>query len=353
MAEKLLSSPPYREQPPRTTLGRPSKMFSGFEVITIKPSRRRTGPHKGTMSPPGLVALALMAKYISDPKAQSHGSAVTGFEVGYIGVCNDQELQEEAARLATRKTGKRGRPMRNLAYSYVWHLPHFNKPKPGGGKARDAWSVAHHLWKLDQEERRFIATQVARRLGIKKAKLAWNLKEDGAHDLHLTSLNESRDEGVLQPMRSPGMRKKLVAISDAIHYALNLKRARENRPRLTTMTEARARIAEEMGYQLLPDLIARRSEEEELSEWKDILPRLGAWLSAAGHFLNGSGELKGRPYISVTLGGKAKAKRYVLSDLQCAVDKRLDQRLVPKGDQPDFDQNLSDDMPEALPIGWV
>ena len=208
-------------------------------------------PNKGTMSPPGLVAFAMMTKYISDPNAQSHEGAVVDFEVGYIGVRDDQELQEEAFRMVARKTGKRGRPMRNLAYSYVWHLPHFHKPKPSGMKARAAWLDEHRMWMLDKEERRFIACQVARRLGIKKAKLAWNLKEDGAHDLHLTSLNESRDEGVLQPMHSPGMRRKLVAISDIIHYALNLKRMRENRPTLTTMTEARARIAKEMGYELI------------------------------------------------------------------------------------------------------
>jgi hypothetical protein len=298
-------------------------MFSGFEAITIEPSRRRTGPHKGTMSPPGLIAVAQMAEYISNPAAVSHKDSVSGFEVGFLGVRDDATLQEEAALLLSPKVGKRGKPIKILAYSYVFRIPSFGRAEPSTEKARVRWRAQFKAWLLTPEERAFIINQAIKRLKIKKGKYAWNLKRTGDHDCHLVGLNDSTDGRALQCMGSPGMRRKLVAIADTIHQALNLKRMREGRPTLMTMKEARSKNAGEMGYELLPDLLTRKALEEGLSGRDEILPRFQTWIETAGHIVDHSGKLQGRDYISVVLQGKAKAKRYVVEDLLKIVDRNL------------------------------
>jgi hypothetical protein len=327
-------------------------MWTGNEAITIKPSFRRKGRFKGRRSKAGFIAVKYLAEYFKDVEHPNHKNKVVAIRSGFIGRARSVgDLQEIAINISSRIPGKSGRPLRNCGM-------HF--------EARCLAGIY-----MSESEKDHYAQQKIIRLGIAVGMWTWHDHVDGSSDLHILALNKSLNGGVLQGHHDPGIRRKHLAISDAIEAELQMARIAKNKemefqnvllvnqrkqpqellPLFIPMPQRRKEISID-GRHYLAKRVARSAARREMKEWDHISANLAILVADRKMRLKRRGKLNGRDYISVQLDPKLRSKRFYLSELEQDVMAILREPLklaeiLVEEDAPHMGE---DELPEDPPL---
>jgi hypothetical protein len=318
-------------------------MWTGNEPITIAPSARRKGRYKGRLSKPGFIAVVDIGKYLVDKNHPNHlGSAI---RFGFIGkIQSIGALQAAAISVSAKVPGKPGAPKKNCGI-------HFESRTAAGTF-------------MSEEEKNEYARRKIAQLGISTGMWAWHDHEDGSSDLHILALNIHISGRPLQAHNDPGIRRKHLAISDAIEADLQRARLARNLelqernvsllkqgkeplkllPLFVPMAERRGQISSE-ARNYLSKRIVRSATKHGLKEWDHIAANLALLLAERKITLQRRGKLKGKDYISVQLDLHFRSKRFYLAEVEADVMAILNDpvRLAEIIQEPESDSHGDQD----------